>query len=126
MDVKSCVANVALRLIKIQTDEESRRGLILKFVTRRVLWGDLDAEILESLAANGITKDESKKLLRAAHRERVKAIRAIYWPSIAWGILFIEIGLELGWIIGCITEHFTIWNNRMIVIPSFPVTIGLW
>jgi hypothetical protein len=90
------------------------------------MWGDRDEDILESLGAKGYSIDEARRILREARREREKTIRAVYWPRIAWGLVFIAVGVGLVWLVWFLTEGYTVWSGRAVILPAAPVVFGLW
>lgn len=107
-------------------DTESRLDRALESVTRRVMWGDRDEDILESLIAKEYSIDEARRLLREARQERVKTIRAVYWPRIAWGLVFIAIGVGFVWLVWFLTEGYTVWSGRSVILPAAPAAFGFW
>jgi hypothetical protein len=90
------------------------------------MWGDRDEDILESIAAQGFSIDEARSVLSEARREREKTIRAVYWPRIAWGLGFIVVGCGLVWLVWTLTEGYTVWSGRAVILPALPVAFGLW
>lgn len=107
-------------------DDDFRRERMIDSVSRRVMWGDRDEDILQSLAAKGLTNDEAVRILGEAQWERIRAIRAVYWPRIWWGLLFIAVGIALIWLIWTLTEGYTVWSSRAVILPAGPAAFGLW
>ncbi|MBU6327176.1 MAG: hypothetical protein KGQ89_06070, partial [Verrucomicrobia bacterium] len=99
---------------------------MLESVTRRVIWGDLDEVILESLAAQVCSIDEASRLLRDERRERVKSIPAIYWPRMTRGLVFIAVGVGLIGLTWTLTKGYTVWSSRAVMLPAAPAAFGVW
>jgi hypothetical protein len=85
------------------------------------MWGDRDDDILPSLAAKGFSDSEAAGILGEARRERVRAIRAVYWPRIRWSLVFVGVGVGLVWLVWTLTEGYTVWSSRAVVLPCLPL-----
>ena len=106
--------------------ESASKERSLDSVTRRVMWGEDDGRILESLKLQGLPETDALELLRTAHRDRVKTIRGIYRPKIWRGLLFIGLGVGIVSAVYVLTEGYTIWSGRAVVVPLAPFIYGAW
>lgn len=106
--------------------ESTSKERALDSVTRRVMWGEEDGRILESLKLQGHPETDALELLRTAHRDRVETIRSIYRPKIWRGLLFIGLGVGIVSAVYVLTEGYTIWSGRAVVVPLAPFLYGTW
>jgi hypothetical protein len=106
--------------------EDDRRDAAYTVVLRRVLWGEEKPGILESLRDKGFSENEAESIFNEAHQERIVSIRAIYWKRIVWGLSFIGLGVGLVSGTWFLTEGYTVWSGRAVVLPAAPVAYGAW
>lgn len=95
-------------------------------ILRMVLWGDQPEDIMHRLEVHGITGDEARLLYQRAMAERVAAIRAHHRPAIWIGLAAWALGTGVFALLDFLTEGFAVTHHRMILIPLFLISFGLW
>lgn len=93
---------------------------------RKVLWGEDRDEIVRNLEVNGVSPADADLLYQRAVRERVSAIRSVYWKRSLIGALLIVVGCLSLFFVYHITEGFTVWSTHAIAIPAAPAAFGAW
>ena len=106
--------------------ESTSKERALDSVTRRVMWGEEDGRILESLKLQGFPETDALELLRTAHRDRVITIRGIYRPKIWRGLLFIGLGVGIVVVFYVLTDSYPVRSQGQIAIQLAPFIYGTW
>ncbi|WP_411847468.1 hypothetical protein AAFN60_09205 [Roseibacillus persicicus] len=107
------------------TDSE----LVAKYedlVRRQVFWGESRKTVTKRLVVNGATRAQAESLYRQLFRERVRFIRHESCGRIWKGVGYLSLAgcvLFVGWLV---SGGFTVWTNRIIILPALPSIYGLW
>lgn len=93
---------------------------------RGVLWGDPEEEIMKRLRVNGFSDDVASQMYRRAWRERISAIRSVYWKRIWIGGVALAIGVASYVSLFQLTEGYTVYGKRSSILPGLAVLFGAW
>ena len=107
-------------------EERSPKERAINPVTRRVMWGEDEAQILDSLHSQGYTEEDALDLLHMARRDRARTIRGIFWPKIWWGLLLIGLGVGVVLAFYYLTDTYPARGRGQIAIQLTPFIFGAW
>lgn len=124
----------SLERIMTSADEQPEDHPSLDSVVRCVMWGEDSEEIIESLIAQGFSAEDAAHLVDLAMRDRVRTIREIFWPRVAWGSLLSVAGAVVFWIGWTLTDFDWVMRTRrassvaftLFSFPTAAVIYGLW
>jgi len=107
-----------------RTEEDASKQKAIHSVTRRIMWGEEQSSVLQSLIAKGHSESDARDLVRTAFRDRVRTIRRIYRPKIWWGLLLIGLGLGIVFGFRILTDSNPPRKGAQIFVELAPFVYG--